>query len=507
MLAAVYCRVSTEKDDQINSLESQMSYFLNYIENCPDLTLFQIYADKGISGTAVKNRTRFIQMMEDADKGLFQVIITKEVSRFSRNILDAVSYSRNLRNLGVSIRFMNDGIDTSQPDAELRLSIMASLAQEESRKTSDRVKWGQTRRMEKGVVFGTSMLGYDVKNGKIAVNTDGAEIVKNIFNKYVFLHMSASEIAKELQNEGIKTYTGKEKWTPSVIIKVLKNEKYCGDLRQKKTFTPDYLTHKKKTNKCNEKTVFIKDHHAPIISRDLWEAAQQELNRRSHVKKQDSGRGNKFYFSGKIICANCGCPFSARKKKGKDGYYTIWKCLNNQCHVRYQIRNDSLMYMTAYSYSLLNIQNEKLTEHIHSLLNMAEMQLTGTSSTSLKQKKSEIEELKIKKLNIIDAYAARKISEDEFMALKSKYDSLIIHHNNEIENLQKTQSVKKLKNTTIKKYIDKIINYNNITKSIIYNCIEKVNAYENGIVKLKFCHLPQVFEFEIYFKKSKQYTT
>ena len=224
MLAAVYCRVSTEKDDQINSLESQMSYFLNYIENCPDLTLFQIYADKGISGTAVKNRTRFIQMMEDAEKGLFQVIITKEVSRFSRNILDAVSYSRKLRNLGVSIRFMNDGIDTSQPDAELRLSIMASLAQEESRKTSDRVKWGQTRRMEKGVVFGTSMLGYDVKNGKIAVNTDGAEIVKNIFNKYVFLHMSASEIAKELQNEGIKTYTGKEKWTPSVIIKVLKNE-------------------------------------------------------------------------------------------------------------------------------------------------------------------------------------------------------------------------------------------------------------------------------------------
>lgn len=165
------------------------------------------------------------------------------------------------------------------------------------------------------------------------------------------------------------------------------------------------------------------------------------------------------------------------------------------------------MYMTAYSYSLLNIQNEKLTEHIHSLMNMAEMQLTGTSTTSLKQKKSEIEELKIKKLNIIDAYATRKISEDEFMALKSKYDSLIIHHNNEIENLQKTQSVKKLKNTTIKKYIDKIINYNNITKSIIYNCIEKVHAYENGIVKLKFCHLPQVFEFEIYFKKSKQYTT
>ena len=186
--------------------------------------------------------------------------------------------------------------------------------------------------------------------------------------------MSASEIAKELQTEDIKTFTGKEKWTPSVIIKILKNEKYCGDLRQKKTFTPDYLTHKKKTNKCNEKTVFIKDHHAPIISRDLWEAAQQELCSRSHVKKQDSGRGNKFYFSGKIICANCGCPFSARKKKGKDGYYTVWKCLNNQCHVRYQIRNDSLMYMTAYSYSLLNIQNEKLTEHIHSLLNMAEMQ-------------------------------------------------------------------------------------------------------------------------------------
>ena len=158
---ASYCRVSTDHEDQANSFAAQQRYFKEYIHRQPDWELYGIYADEGITGTSTKKRAQFNRMIHDAYSGKFQLILTKEVSRFSRNILDTISYTRELKALGVGVLFVNDGINTLEPDAELRLSIMASIAQEESRKTSSRVKWGQTRQMERGVVFGRSMLGYD----------------------------------------------------------------------------------------------------------------------------------------------------------------------------------------------------------------------------------------------------------------------------------------------------------------------------------------------------------
>ena len=181
---ASYCRVSTDKDDQANSFETQCQYFREYIERRPDWELYEVYADEGITGTSTKKRAQFNRMINDAYEGKFQLIITKEVSRFSRNILDTIRYTRELKAIGVAVLFVTDCINTMDPDAELRLSIMASIAQEESRRTSSRVTWGQTRQMEKGVVFGQSLLGYDVKDGGIAINPEGAETVKLIFQKY-----------------------------------------------------------------------------------------------------------------------------------------------------------------------------------------------------------------------------------------------------------------------------------------------------------------------------------
>ena len=159
---ASYCRVSTDKDDQLNSFAAQQRYFAQYIAQHPQWSLFQIYADYGITGTCAQKRPQFQQMIRDAQEHKFQLILTKEVSRFSRNLLDTISYTRKLKSLGIYVIFLTDGIHTQEPDAELRLSIMASIAQEESRKTSARVKWGQTRQMERGIVFGRSLLGYDV---------------------------------------------------------------------------------------------------------------------------------------------------------------------------------------------------------------------------------------------------------------------------------------------------------------------------------------------------------
>ena len=274
---AAYCRVSTDKNDQINSLESQKRYFSEYIRQNPMWQLTEIYVDEGITGTSTKRRRAFNRMIADAENRRFDLLLTKEISRFARNTLDSIYYTRRLRDWGVGVIFLRDNINTLDPDAELRLTIMSSIAQEESRKTSDRVKWGQKRRMEQGVVFGRSLLGYDVKNGKISVNEAGAEIVRQIYHKFAVEQKSANRIARELQEAGVPTFHDVKRWSGTVILRALRNEKYCGDLVQKKTFTPDYLTHEKKRNRGEEELVILRGHHPPIVSRELWERAQAEL--------------------------------------------------------------------------------------------------------------------------------------------------------------------------------------------------------------------------------------
>ena len=226
---AAYCRVSTDHEDQANSFESQQRYFRQYIERNPDWELYEIFADEGISGTNTKKRSEFKRMIACAKEGDFDLIITKEISRFARNTLDSIYYTRDLKKHGVGVIFMNDNINTLDVDAELRLAIMSSIAQEESRKTSERVKWGQKRRMEQGVVFGRSMLGYDVKDGKMTINEDGAKIVRLIFHKFANENKGTHVIARELREAGITPMRVKE-WSNTVILRVIRNEKYCGDL-------------------------------------------------------------------------------------------------------------------------------------------------------------------------------------------------------------------------------------------------------------------------------------
>ena len=248
---AAYCRVSTDHEDQANSFESQQRYFRQYIQYHPDWELFGVFADEGLSGTTTKRRKEFHRMIACAKNGEIDLIITKEISRFARNTLDSISFTRELKRHGVGVIFMNDNINTLDGDAELRLAIMASIAQEESRKTSERVKWGQKRQMEQGVVFGRSMLGYDVKDGKMTMNQEGAEVVRLIFRKFVNEGKGAHTICRELREAGITPMQAKE-WSSTVILRLLRNEKYCGDLVQKKTYTPDYLSHEKKYNTGQE---------------------------------------------------------------------------------------------------------------------------------------------------------------------------------------------------------------------------------------------------------------
>lgn len=328
---AAYCRVSTDKTDQANSLESQQQFFNEYIMQNHLWELYDIYVDDGISGTNTKKRVAFNQMIEDAKNGRFDLIITKEISRFARNILDSIGYTRELRTLGIGVIFLNDSINTLDSDAEMRLAFLSTMAQEESRKTSERVKWGLRRQMEKGIVLGRDMLGYDVRDGKLIINEEGAETVRLIYHKFLNEGKGAHRIAKELREEGVKTSARMKDWSYTAILRILRNEKYCGDLVQQKTYTPDYLTHQKKRNYGEIETVTIKNHHEPIIPRECFEAVQRELERRKPSQSTVKAFANRYALSGKIVCGECGAGFVRRQKKRKDGTMNVkWVCAESR---------------------------------------------------------------------------------------------------------------------------------------------------------------------------------
>ncbi len=351
MFVAAYCRVSTDREDQTNSFAAQQRFFREYIERRQDWELFDIYADEGITGTSTKKRLQFNRMIREAQEGKFSLILTKEVSRFSRNILDTISYTRQLRAMGVNVLFLTDGIDTRKPDAELYLAIMGTLAQEESRRTSGRVVWGQTRQMERGVVFGQSLLGYDVRKGTMTINPQGADIVRLIFRKYALEQMSIREIAGYLTEKGFRTSRGGTKWSPNAVSRILSNEKYVGDLVQKKTYTPDYLTHEKRRNTGQVPLIRIENHHEPIISREIWDMVRQRKKETEDRMEQGSG-SCRCPFSGKIRCGECGSLFLSRRKYRKNGSpIPVWRCGKavkegkEGCDVGRLLTNEQVMWM------------------------------------------------------------------------------------------------------------------------------------------------------------------
>ncbi|MCI9492187.1 MAG: recombinase family protein [Lachnospiraceae bacterium] len=435
---AAYCRVSTENEDQANSFESQRRYFKQYIERNPSWELYGIFADEGISGTNTKKRKEFNRMVACAKDGEFDLVITKEISRFARNTLDSIYYTRELKKHGVGVIFLNDNINTLDGDAELRLAIMSSIAQEESRKTSERVKWGQKRQMERGVVFGRSMLGYDVKGGNMYVNEEGAEIVRLIFHKFVDEKKGTHVIARELQEAGIQTARRVKEWQNTVILRILRNEKYCGDLVQKKTYTPDFLSHEKKYNQGEEEFIIIKDHHTPIISRAMFEEANRILDERSLSQEGKPKHSSRYPFSGKIKCGRCGASYVARYRNRKDGSkYRAWRCSEAAKHGRphidragnmvgctgISIRNEDAAHIMGLVIKGLHYNKKKITDGlipiIQSVLAM------DTKGADIEKLSAQLKAVGERRTSLIAFYASGDITRDEFITAKAKCEDEI----------------------------------------------------------------------------------
>ena len=403
---AAYCRVSTESEEQKNSFESQKRFFRETAEREPSYLLTKIYADAGSSGTSVKKRKEFLRMMASARAGEIDLILTKEISRFARNTLDSIRYTRELKALGVGVIFLADGIDTREGDAELRLAILSSIAQEESRRTSERVKWGQRRRMEAGVVFGRSMLGYDVQNGHMEIEAAGADIVQEIFRRFTEEKKGTHVIARELSDEG-RIHPLVKAWTAVRILRILKNEKYCGDLVQKKTYTPDFLTHEKKYNHGEEALIVLRDHHAPIVSRDIFEKAQQILALRAEGQRGKEKYSEKHAFSGRVSCGVCGGKMTARKNGRED---VIFRCRNASCRMTFGLREETALAIARRAFEKLSFSRESLFREV-------EARLFSESARDLTK-------WTVANRRLITLYAEGAITHEEFLEARRKYASV-----------------------------------------------------------------------------------
>ena len=328
---AAYCRVSTDTDEQATSYEAQIEHYTDYIEKHPGWELAGIYADDGISGTNTKKRGEFNRLIEDCMAGKVDMVVTKSISRFARNTLDCLKYIRQLKDKNIPVFFEKEAINTMDAKGEVLLTIMASLAQQESQSLSQNVRLGLQYRYQQGKVqvCTNRFLGYDKdEDGNLVINPEEAEVVKRIYREYLS-GKSYYAIGQGLTADGIRTAAGKDYWLASTLKKILTNEKYIGDALLQKTITTDFLNKKRVANKGIVPQYYVEGSHEAIIPRELFMQVQEEMVRRARL---ETGSRNRRIYSGKyalsstIYCAHCGDIFQRTQWIIRNEKHTVWRC-------------------------------------------------------------------------------------------------------------------------------------------------------------------------------------
>lgn len=323
---AGYARVSTDSDEQFTSYEAQIDYYTKFIQARDDWTFVKVYTDEGISATNTKHRDGFKQMVQDALDGKIDLIVTKSVSRFARNTVDSLTTVRKLKEHGTEIYFEKENIFTFDSKGELLITIMSSLAQEESRSISENVTWGQRKRFADGKVSMPykQFLGYEKgEDGTPVINDDEAAIVRLIYKLFLEGKTPAG-ICRFLDAQGIPTPSGKQKWSQTTVNSMLSNEKYKGDALLQKRFTVDFLMKKMKTNEGEVPQYYVEHSHEAIINPTEWDMVQAEIARRKALGRAYSGNSA---FSSKLVCGDCGGFFGQKVWHSTDAYRkVIWRC-------------------------------------------------------------------------------------------------------------------------------------------------------------------------------------
>lgn len=330
-----YCRVSTDHEDQETSYESQVKHYREFIQAHPGWVLADIYADEGLSGTSALRRESFQRMIRDCEDHKLDMVLTKSISRFARNTLDCLNFIRKLKALGIPIVFEKESINTLEERGELLISIMASIAQQESQSISQNVRLGIQYNFQRGKpkLNYSRFLGYmkGPRDDKLTIVPEEADIVRRIFRDFLE-GMSIPEICTALQKDGIQAPGGKGKWYPSTVESMIQNEKFQGDLLLQKTYTVDFLTKERAFNHGQMPQYYVENAHDPILPREVFQIAQGEMLRRQVAKcgsTQPAYTCNKFSLSGITRCGHCGAPF----RRHMNEYGVKWRCKDGCKHI------------------------------------------------------------------------------------------------------------------------------------------------------------------------------
>lgn len=441
-----YARVSTEKEEQLNSYNSQLKYYEEKIKSNNDWLYVGIYADEGITGTLDYKRDGFMKMMQDATQNKFDMIITKSISRFGRNTVDTLKYVRALKEKGIAIYFEEERINTLEISGEIMLTVLSAMAQQESENISSHVKLGLQMKLKRGELIGyNGCLGYvyDKETKQISVNYEEAEIVRYIFERYC-QGVGCTTIAKELTSMKYTTPTGKKKWHESTIRGILKNEKYKGDVLQGKTYTTDPISHRRVVNMGEENMYYMQEHHEPIISERMFNQVQEILQKRGGVRGSGRRKGNfsrKYPFSSRLYCGFCGSLLTRRNwHSGTKNSITVWHCMEfvkhgkENCPHCKAIKESIIEEAFTQSYKLLCDSNKEL---IQTFLNeMEEIIQEESNESSIIRLEEQKQNLKEKIDKLIDLNLNGTISTQTLQEKKAKLQNKINKITKEQEHLQ-----------------------------------------------------------------------
>ena len=393
---AAYCRVSTEEEEQQGSFELQKSFYTSEIESNPEWVLAGIYADDGISGVHTQKRDGFIKMIQDCEKKKIDLVLTKSISRFARNTVDSIQYVRMLKQLGITVIFEKENINTSTMDSEMILTILSAFAQAESESISQNVARGKRMGFKQGKFpfpYG-QMLGYRKgADGKPEIIPEQAEVIRLIFNSYLQGN-SLQNIKKKLESDGAITARGNTTWSPQAVLRILQNEKYCGDVLLQKTFTESVLTGNHKKNVGQLPQYYIENHHEGIVTKQMFREVQAEITKRqsknpANLRKKRKGRySSKYALSGRLVCGECGSSYKRVTWNIHGRKEVVWRCANRAAYgTKFCKHSPSISEEKLHNAILKAIQNlaQNFTTEVSAQLNgiLEQIEQGGNAEASL----------------------------------------------------------------------------------------------------------------------------
>jgi len=364
---AAYCRVSLEKESMLHSLSAQVSYYSEFIQNHRGWQYVGVYADEAISGTS-NIRPEFNRLLVDCREGKIDMIITKSISRFARNTLTMLEVVRELKSINVDVFFEKENIHSISGDGELMLTILSSFAQEESLSVSENCKWRIRNQFKTGVPYHFSIIGYELKNNKLEIVPREAEVIRMIFNDFLS-GMGKIAIIKKLNAKGLMTRNNKL-WQEKAVDRILRNEKYAGDLLLQKFYSSNHLEKQKRVNVGQLPSYYITDSHEPIIDRDTFERVQLELEKRARIYNAGAVTGMPHSFAGKIVCGECGDNYRRRITHAGEKYEkAVWICttknrLGKEACGSKQIPEDIISKTTAEVLGIKDFDEDLFSQNI-----------------------------------------------------------------------------------------------------------------------------------------------